>query len=74
MLAEYNSLYDPGELSPFNSKSGFLGREGSGSKDIWSNCNSPTSVKKPKVNPNGGDKCKAAPPPEGKLKTTTHEE
>ena len=74
MLTEYDSLKHPGDLSQCNSKSGFCGREGSGSKDIWSNCNSPTSVKKPKVNPNGGEKREAAPPPEGKLKTATNKE
>ena len=47
MLAEHHSLECPGEMSWHNSTSGFLGRKGSGSKDIWSSCNSPTN-KKPK--------------------------
>ena len=67
MLAEHNLLLHLGELCQCNSKSGFLGREGSGSKDIWSSYNHPTSVRKPKVNPNGGEKCQAAPP-KGKAK------
>ena len=50
-----------------NSKSGFLGRKGSGSKGIWSSCNSPTN-KKQKQNPNGGERCDAAPPPITKLR------
>ena len=62
MLAEHHSLECPGELSRHNFTSGFLGREGSGSKDIWSSCNSPTN-KKPKQNPSGEERCNAAPPP-----------
>ena len=42
--------------------------EGSGLKDIWSSCNSPTNEKKPKQNPNGEKRCDAAPPPGNKAK------
>ena len=62
MLAEHHSFKCPGELSQHNFTSGFMGREGSGSKDIWSSCNSPTN-KKPKQNPSGEERCNAAPPP-----------
>ena len=65
MLAEYHSLKHPGELSQHNSTSGFLGRERSGPKDIWSSCNSLTN-KKLKQNPSGGERCNAAPPPGSK--------
>ena len=67
MLAEHHSLKHPGELFRCNSTSGFLGREGSGSKDIWSSCNSPTN-KKPKQNPSGEERCNAAPLPSTRAK------
>ena len=62
MLAGHHSLEGPGELPRCNSTSGFLGREWSGSKDIWFSCNSLTN-KKPKQNPSGEERCTAAPPP-----------
>ena len=61
MLAEHHSLSIQRNSLDVTPTSGFMGREGSGSKDIWSSCNSPT-IKKLKKNPSGGERCKAAPP------------
>ena len=62
MLAEHHSFKCPGGFSQHSFTSGFMGREGSGSKDIWSSCNSPTN-EKPQQNPSGEERCNAAPPP-----------
>ena len=45
MLAEHHSLSILGNSLNITSTSGFMGREGSGSKDIWFRCNSPASKK-----------------------------
>ena len=62
MLVEHHSFKHQGGFPQCSYTSGFMGREGSGSKDIWSSCNSPTN-KKPKQNPGGEEGCNAAPPP-----------
>ena len=61
MLAEHHSLSVQGNSLDVTSICGFLGRKGSGLKDIWSSCNSPTT-EKPKKNPSGGERCAAASP------------
>ena len=45
MLAEHHSLSVQGNSLDVTSTSGFMGRKGSGSKDIWFSCNSPTIKK-----------------------------
>ena len=67
MLAEHHSLSIQGNSLNVTSTSGFLGRKGSGLKDIWSSCNSPTT-KKPKKNPSRGERCDAAPPQVAELR------
>ena len=49
---EHNLLSVQGDTLDVTFMYGFLGREGSGSKDIWSSCNSPT-IEKLKKNPMG---------------------
>ena len=51
---EHCSLSIQGDTLDVTFMYGFLGREGSGSKDIWSSCNSPT-IEKLKKNPMGGE-------------------
>ena len=60
-LTEHHSLSIQGNSLDVTSICGFLGRKGSGLKDIWSSCNSLTT-EKPKKNPSGGESCAAAPP------------
>ena len=67
MLAEHHSLSIQGNSLNVTPTSGFLGREGSGSKDIWSSCNSPTTTKL-KQNPSGGERCNAATPQVAELR------
>ena len=61
MSAEHHSLSIQWNSVNVTSTSGFMGREGSESKDIWFSCNSPT-VRKLKRNLSGGERCNAAPP------------
>ena len=67
ILAEHHSLSVQGNSLDVTPTSGFLGREGSGLKDIWSSCNSPT-IKKLKKNLSGGERCNAAPPQVAELR------
>ena len=67
MLAEHHSLSIQGNSLDVTPTSRFLDREGSGSKDIWSSCNSPTT-KKPKQNPRWGERWNAAPPQVAELR------
>ena len=52
MHIEHRSLSIQGDTLNVTFMCGFLGREGSGLKDIWSSCNSPT-IKKLKKDPMG---------------------
>ena len=52
MHAEHRSLSIQGDTLNVTFMCGLLGRKGSGLKDIWSSCNSPT-IEKPKKNPMG---------------------
>ena len=72
MLIANHACWAPLTKHPGNSLNvtptgGFLDREGSGSKDIWSSCNFPTT-KKLKQNPSGGERCDAAPPQVAELR------
>ena len=67
MLAEHHSLSIQGKSLNITPTIGFLGREGSGLKDIWSSCNSPTT-KKIKQSPSGGRRCDAALPQVAELR------
>ena len=58
MLAEHHSLSIQGNSLDVTPTSGFMGREGSGSKD----------KKKLKKNPSGGERCEAAPPQVAELR------
>ena len=67
MLAEHHSLSIQGNSLDVTPTSGFLGREGSGLKDILSSYNS-TTTKKLKQDPSGGERCNAAPPQVAELR------